>query len=356
MKRLLIEYQVFLSRIEEIQVFLEKVDKNAVVEKIENEFSTGDKDVYEYIRFMKTLGSSQLGYNAIIISLYGCFENYIDKLLGSYLELLLEAKTNYDDLPKKLVEKYRFKFGEYLCNPQRFLNLDLELYKEVDNYHRLLDSVLSGTMSKSFALSHSGNLHPQEIFALLSDLGIEGPKDKVMDSELFKSYYIANGMEYSDFKVKRSRRSDEFFAPIEDLITQRNLVAHSWNVQNRKTLHEINTTIIPFVIMFCECLFRVCAVQAFLLRNDWVLLKIGTPINVIKNRVVCMNSQNQYIAVGDYIIYQSNNKVKIARIENMQENGVDLFVVEATDSKNIGLQLDNTIRITDNLKMFVNHK
>ena len=88
MKRLLIEYQVFLTHIREIEDFLIKVDKNASIEKVIAFLSGADKEIEDYAKFIKSLGGSPLSYNAIIISLYGCFENYIDKLLGVYLEIL----------------------------------------------------------------------------------------------------------------------------------------------------------------------------------------------------------------------------------------------------------------------------
>lgn len=354
MKRLLIEYQVFLLRIKEIQDFLIKVNKNACVEEIVNTFSGADAGLIDYTLFLKSLSGSQLVYNAIIISLYGCFENYFDKLFGVYLEILSESWTTYAALPKRLKDKYRTKLGEYLSNPQRFNNMDLKLEKEVANYHGLLSSNLIGTINKNFMLSHSGNLHSDEIFLLMKDLGIDNAKDQILNSHLFKTFHLRNGMDEIEFNAKRSRRTEDFFLPIENLISQRNSVAHSWNVEDRITLREINDVIIPFMLMLCDCVFRLCAVQAFAQKSNQKSFKNEAPINVFNNHVVCINNQNQKIAVGDYIVYTSKDKIKIARIKNIQFNGTDILCVYDYDSKNIGIQIDNTIKKTDKLKMVIN--
>lgn len=354
MKRLLIEYQMFVSHVEEIEKYLTKVDRNSTIEKIFSSIPNTDTDIAEYLNFIKSLGSSPLSYNAIIISLYGCFENYIDKLLGAYLEILTETKKSYEELPDKLREKYRNKFGEFLSNPQRFNNMDLDFSDEIAKYYKLLQSDLSGTINKNIALSHSGNLHVEEVFLLIKQLGIKDAKDRIMDSHVFKKYYIDNGMDEVEFDEKRARKTEDFFSPLEQLITQRNSVAHSWNVEDRITLKEIKNSIIPFIKLLCNCILRICLVSVFLLNPNTSMFQNEQPIAVYNNFIVCFNNQGVKIAKGDYIIYISDENIKVAQIENLQLDRKDIAWVEETDSKNIGLKLDNNIKVEDKLKMIIN--
>ena len=354
MKRLLIEYQVFLSRVKEIQILLKKVDKNNCIEKIEHSLFNPDHETSEYINFLKSLSGSQIIYNAVIISLYGCYENYIDNLLGVYLDILLENTSAYDQLPGRLQNKYRAKFGEYLTNPQRFNKIDLDLSKEVSNYNELLQSNMSGSMSKKFAIAHSGNLHVQEIFELINILGIENSKDKVLDSYMFKKFHLENGMDELEFNTKRARNKEDFFLPIETLVEQRNSVAHSWNVEDRITFREINDGIIPFLRMICTCVCRLCICSAFNLNSGYQLFENQQPIKIIDNRIVCFNNQYKQISIGDYIIYESDKITKVACIKNMQINKKDILHIPGEDSKDIGLEIDDAIRETDKLKMVIN--
>lgn len=354
MKRLLIEYQVFVSHVEEIEKFLIKVDRNATIEKISSMTFNSDTDVIEYIGFIRSLGNSPLAYNAIIISLYGCYENYVDKLLRIYSELLTENKSTYEELPDKLREKYRNKFGEFLSNPQRFNNVDLDFADEIAKYYKLLQSDLTGTINKNIALSHSGNLHIEEVFLLMKQLGIENSKERIMDSHVFKKYHIDNGMDEVEFDEKRARKTEDFFSPLEQLITQRNSVAHSWNVEDRITLREIKNSIIPFIKLICNCILRICLESAYLLNTDTSMFQNEQPIEVYSNSIVCFNNQGVKIANGDYMIYIFNENVKVAKIENIQFDRKDIALVEETDSKNIGVKLDNTIKKEDKLKMIIN--
>lgn len=353
MKRLLLEYQVFLSHIDEIYGFLTKVDKNVTIEKISNAIVDLDAEKEELLSFIQQLGGSTLVYNAIIISLYGCLENYIDKLLGVYLEILTENKNTYEDLPEKLRDKYRNKLGEFLSSPQRFANMELDLAQEISKYNELIHSNVSGTINKNLALAHSGNLHFNEICLLMTHLGIKDAKTKIIDCSIFKEHHINHGMDEMEYDAKRARRIDDFFIPIEQLITQRNSVAHSWNVEDRVSLHEIKTIVLPFVKMLCESILRVCMIEAFSLNADQSMFNNETPINIFHNQIVCINNQNIKIAPKDYLIYTSEDAVKIACIKNIQFNSKDISMVYETEAKDIGLELDNRIQISDKIKLIV---
>ena len=78
------------------------------------------------------------------------------------------------------------------------------------------------------------------------------------------------------------------------------------------------------------------------------------PIAVYNNSIVCFNNQGVKIAKGGYIIYISDDNVKVAKIENMQFDRKDIDLVEEMDSKNVGLKLDNTIKKEDKLKLLIN--
>lgn len=353
MKRLLIEYQVFLSRVDEIEKFLIKIDRNAAIEKISSSISNLDTDIEGYLDFIRSLGSSHLSYNAIIISLYGCFENYIDKVLGVYLEILTENKSVYEDLPDKLRDKYRNKFGEFLSNPQRFNNMDLDFTEEIAKYYKLLQSNLSGTISKNIALSHSGNLHIDEICSLMINLGIRSPKEQIMDSHVFKNYHTNNGMDEIEFSEKRARKTEDLFLQLEHLILQRNSVAHSWNVEDRITLRDIKNLIIPFIKLLCDCILRICIINAYLLKSNNSMFHNEQPITVFNKNIVCFNNQNVKIATGDYMIYASNKDIKVAKIQNIQFENVDICMAEETESKDIGLKIDNTIKKEDKIQMVI---
>ena len=77
------------------------------------------------------------------------------------------------------------------------------------------------------------------------------------------------------------------------------------------------------------------------------------PIAVYNDKIVCFNNQNINISVGDYIIYQSKETVKIAHIETMQEDGRDIDSFGEHEAKDIGIKIDDVIKKNDKLRTII---
>ena len=74
MKRLLTPYYQLDERLNQIQVYIDMtLSKNELLENL-GSVLTNENDK-KYIEYLKTLSTSTIQYNAVIISLYGCFEN-----------------------------------------------------------------------------------------------------------------------------------------------------------------------------------------------------------------------------------------------------------------------------------------
>ena len=75
-------YKIFLKRMNEIEKNLELVNyKGKFLIEIKKNKDTELKEVKEYIRLVEETYNSVMEYNALIISIYGCLENFIDDLL-----------------------------------------------------------------------------------------------------------------------------------------------------------------------------------------------------------------------------------------------------------------------------------
>ena len=59
--------------------------------------------------------------------------------------------------------------------------------------------------------------------------------------------------------------------------------------------------------------------------------------------------------LGEYrLIYESDVITKVACIKNLKINRKDILYIPEEDCKDIGLEIDDTIRETDKLKMVIN--
>lgn len=67
---------------------------------------------------------SSVPYNAMIISLYGNVELFIDEVAEAYIDKIYRVVKRYPELPKRMREKHEMTSGEFLCNPGRFNNYE----------------------------------------------------------------------------------------------------------------------------------------------------------------------------------------------------------------------------------------
>lgn len=358
MNRLYTEYEKFKKRIFEVSQYIENTtSKNKTITELIN-LSDNDEH-HAFLNYLKSLTSSTIQYNAIIISLYACYENYIDSLLKEYLNILFENIDKIEEVPTKLYDKYQFKLGEFLSNPHRFPD-ELNIHLAVQKFYNLLESDFSSGVDKLLILSRPNNLQPTTLFTLMNDLGIKDCEAQILNLDLFKNYYIYTvGMDDNEYDIKKTRKekgkSNTLFAPLDELVLQRNNVAHSWSGDNRLTTTEITDNVIPFIIVFGECVLRICLTSIFekIPESKYNFLD-KTPINTIKNHILCISSQNTKIQNGDYVLYKSNTKNKCGKIIKIEENGTETLQVRESQNIPIGIELDETVKKNDSICCVVN--
>lgn len=360
MKRLLTSYQQLLERLEQIKQYMDMtLSKNEALESI-GKVLTNENDK-NYIEYLKTLSTSTIQYNAVIISLYGCFENYIDNLLSVYINIVLEHAHEKEDIPVKMLSKYRKKVGEFLSAPQRFNAMDITENDIIADYHSILTSNFEEKINPKLFMAHSGNLHINEIINIMQDMGIENGGALILNSFLLKKHYVIDvGMNEDEFNVKKGRAASnithsELLDPLERLVEQRNSVAHSWNEGNRITVHDLSIKTIPFLKTISKIVLEICLLE--LVSN---ILKLEccfsdkSLIKVYDNHIACLNSQGLNFKVFDFIIYKSNDAYKCSQIQNIQYNGVDMDTISDKQSIDIGLLLENTVKIDDEMYYLIN--
>ena len=95
-----------------------------------------DMNMYEIKKRYVEIVNTPVTYNAIIISLYGCYESYVDKLADLLLDHWASTIKSYEDLSAKLKNKHIKKSGEFLTHPRRFRNYELN-----ENYRLTIKNI-----------------------------------------------------------------------------------------------------------------------------------------------------------------------------------------------------------------------
>ncbi len=348
-------YKIFLKRMNEIEKNLELVNyKGKFLIEIKKNKDTELKEVKEYIRLVEETYNSVMEYNALIISIYGCLENFIDDLLKEYLMYLEKIHAKYENLPSKMKEVHVKNIGDFLQNSQRF-SKELDVTQVI----RKLYSCFSDgkyNLNYEFILRHGGNLKIDKICELFNNVGIENLREKIWKSEEFIEYFkeenqFENYGKAEEF-IKKKNDKNALFVILEDLIERRNIVAHSWGDEQRVSLEEIKNKILKFIKVLCYILYNIVLFHYIreLLRNDKLEKCEVEKIKIYKNEILCFTGIERNFKKNDFIYITSNKEEKILKIENIRCKDRDYDNVDIEKKCVICIKLSG--RIGENQKFY----
>lgn len=341
-KKQLVEIKTFIRSVE-----LQKdvISEMELLEKVDNKILNLS---LQYSKIVKQVVESPIQYNAVIISIYGCFEQYIDNLFEEYCQALYDIIDNYDNLPKKMKEKHIKKLGDFLSNPQRYKNYDLTDKQAVKNAAEAFNNPKEGFgNNKSLILIHGGNLKIEQITELASDLGIEDFEKNVVSNYIFKGFFV-NREVFNEETYTRliSSGSKQLFEMLDRLVEERNNVAHGW-VESRIKLSDISSEYIDYMECLAESILEVLIKSILVMQyNNGKMYLIGKPLKVIDRHIVCINNQEILLHKGDYLFAVKNDKFKVLAIRSLQKDGVD---IEGVEEKNIHIGIGFEKRVDLNV-------
>lgn len=314
-----------------IEIYIKRMDEI----KFHIDFISSQKDLYKKIKDNQSMNSyadklkniinSNVQYNSIIISLYGCFEEFIDEIALEYISIIEKLCTSYNDLPKKIQEKHLYKVGEFLSNPQRYQGYNLTVDVCIKNMYNSIYSFEERKLNSKLIISHSGNLKIDKIYELFSDLGISNLKNK------FEVKNLDLGLDL-DLNL------------LDELVEQRNIISHSWSVDQRFSLDKIKNEILTLLINIEKILKNILLDEIFLfMYENKKFIDFDEPIQVINNKILCINSKSSYLEKGDSIFLCKNNNAKLRlEILNIQIDNTNVNKIE-NENINVGLEVNKNI-------------
>lgn len=310
----------------------------------------------EYIQYLQSLNSSIVQYNAIIISLYGCFQNYLESILSEYIDSLFKKYNRYEDFPKKIQGLYTTHVGEFLMSPGKYSNYDFDTETVLTHYLNFINSKFSDGVDKEFLLMRSGNYKSNKIIEMLTRFDIIGDESEIYKCDLLRNYHTSvEGLDYSSFDTKARRKSSELYSRLDELVDARNSVAHSWSVDSRIGIHDIITYTIPFLKCVADIVLRAYLIK---LKEEKPYTFPNTePIDVYNNHILCMNTQGYSMHVNDYLILKdaTTSIMYCAKIIEMQIDHNSVSETSEGEAIDVGLNLDVRVSPSDSICYYI-HK
>lgn len=264
-------------------------------------------------------------YRALIISLYGILESYVELLLIRYLETSENEILKYEDLKKTIVENhYRYS----IALTQKLFDNKYNKYNHLDkndivkNLHNCISKNTNYTINKEAFTIPSGNLKHEKICDLLKLLGIN------LDQELRSS---------ASFKSRA--KSDNVFNKVDDLVERRNIIAHGIPIIDRLDVSEI----ISYIDFIDTYYHEVCMIANSDLINE--VLKFKTSDNTQTQKIVVKRTYPGNIIGCEFFSFpQTNSTIIIKR-------GDTSFIEVKILQKNTFPQTNEmTLKLDKNLK------
>ena len=327
------EYIKHISLVDKIESSNRDIDTESLKEFCEHihSFSTGKK-IFEY--------------KAIVISLYGILEKYINNWVKEHTELLPHLAKKYDDLPEKIRKKH-FDLSIRLISlvSENRLSKYEYLQKEdiLINLSSCLDSSFPYTLNGEAFTPFSGNLKHQKIVDAFNNL----------DIDLFGTLKTNSGLKElwaEEYGNNIESRGSELFSIIDDLVARRNDISHGVNIDDILNITRFSEYI-EFLEHYGIAIFEAILEKEIEYESKYIFEKIENIKNVFNSSILCFEIENSHIKVGDYIIVQANNrfiKKEIVSIEVNKESVDDMFFNKKTD---IGVNLGKGI--TENQVFYI---
>lgn len=296
------------------------------------QFISFEKELYNEIKnnshmdlYAERLGNilnSTVQYNSIVICLYGCFEEFIDEIALEYIGIIDGLCTSYNELPNSIRKKHLYKVGEFLSNPQRYKGYELTVDDCIKNFYMSISSSEDRKLNTELIIAHAGNLKVEKICDLFNELGIKDLKSKI-----------------------EAIVSKENLDLLDELVDQRNVISHSWEVEQRIAYEKIKNEIIVVLETTGEKLKDILVDEIFLFMYEKNLLEsFDSPIKILNNEILCINSKSSYLRKGDsiFLVKNDNKKVRL-EVLGIEIKGKSVDSVEE-ENIDIGIKVNKKIK------------
>lgn len=291
-----------------------------------------------------------INFNAIIISLYGAFELFIENILISFLKTMNNKVLEYDKLPEVIRNNNIRLSSELILEKHKSKYSDINEEELIINLNNCFTSNSEYKLNYKAFTKHETNLRPQAINDMFIRVDVTNICKLIISSNRFKEYYAKEKeIEFNNVSSFTSRKKiEEIYSILINLIEYRNKISHGW-VDETEDLENVKEKYIEFIRVIGECVYDV--LESRVLQYD--ILPENEIDNIIKviNRknenILCFNNDNKEIKKGNSILVQTtNNELFETKILNIQVDGNDFDVIEGCNAINIGVMVDKKIKDT----------
>lgn len=336
------EYIIHINSIKPVIDYQEQASDTPQIKSILNDLKT------HYISFRRQ--KKVFDYKAIIISLYGLVEKYLEIWIKEYLESLSKIVA-YDELDDFIKDEH-FRLSMKLMSVTidgrwgKYKNLDKN--DILANLHNCIASPNSYTFNTDSFTIQSGNLKHQRIVDICKSVGIR------LNDFLSKNQELNTFLNISQTTAVNTE-SEVLYNKINDLVDRRNLISHgSEDIDDLLDL-SILSTYISFVEKYLNAIFETLYENFIRQEANSIFHPITLVHNVWRNSIIGFEIGNYNIRIDDPIIIKwASGRYDKATIISIEKNRVEYTSLTVETKTNITVEIDK--RANRNCTFFLKKK
>lgn len=280
----------------------------------------------------------EIEYKAIIISLYGLLERYIEiwveeylntiSMLAPYNLLYEKIRTSHFELSMKLIAKIiEGKWDKYeLLSKEEVLK----------NLHNCLENQPNYKLNAEAFTIQSGNLKHNRIALIFDNLNIK-LNDKLIKNEAL------NQITGIDKKGIKNANKDVLYSKINDIVDRRNIIAHGAEVDNLLNNSEL-IPYIDFLEKYCQAVFEVLMWEYLRLESIHKFQQIEVVHKVWKRSIIGFEIEQYIISEDDMLIVETaDGRFYKKPILGLEKDNIPYPSLSITDKINIAVRVEPPI-------------
>jgi hypothetical protein len=281
----------------------------------------------------------QYDYSSIIVGLYGLFENYLESLLKSYLDVIQGMHSKYTDLPEKIRENHIAVTAVLLSKPdlQKFKNL-VSPNALAANLHSCLSNSTDFKLNVEAYTYHTANFRAGTIDEFFARVAISGISGSVFRLESFSDFLV----QYAPERKIIPNVQQDLFPEINDLADRRNEVAHGSQVEELLS-NSILLDYTRVIEAYGHAVYKILESEAMSIRVDMHGVSVNRCIIVYNNSIVCLEiARGTTVSVGDLLVARrTGNAVPViwGEILGIQIDKLEINAMSAIQNINVAFRV-----------------
>jgi hypothetical protein len=246
-------------------------------------------------------------YAVGIVSLYGLLERLVDRLIEAYVVRVAALVNSYDELPNAIKKTHTEQSIDLIKQVgEDWYRGQLTQEQIVANLHSCLSKNSSFNITKEAFTARHRNTRLEQIAKMLNSIGVNPHLRKFVSAK-----YLQELLSKVDPERDMQKISDAdlpaLLQPIDDLVERRNQVAHGVTPDEIESIDLLKERC-SFILAYGEALYEVLVqdILPYEIKHPSVI-KLGAPIKVYNNRIVCFESEQGKVSLGDSLIAETKN-------------------------------------------------